>query len=72
MFYLAKSKHANGGAEPRVTKIIQIIRSPTIASDVAKEAVKSLINYAEVNAKLIFENSGIEAILSHFTTHMQV
>jgi hypothetical protein len=66
-----KSKAPNGGVEPRIKTIFDIIRAQGTSREVIQEAIRSLINYAEANAEIIEQCGGLDALMLQFTSHMQ-
>jgi hypothetical protein len=66
---LAKTKGPNKGEEPRLERVIQFIRENPV-SPANKDAIRSLINYAEANVKVFAEKGGLEALLNQLSSHM--
>jgi hypothetical protein len=70
-----KEKGPDGGKEPRITKILDVMRERVQYVNIIREASRALINYAQVNAKLINDSGGFDAIngaMNRFASNEQV
>lgn len=66
----SRSKGPNKGEEPRLEHILSFLKENPL-SPAAKDAIRALINYAEVNAQLISDKGGLDILLSQLSSHMQ-
>lgn len=67
---VAKSKGPNQGVEPRIGKILEQLKKPTMATDAGREALRALINYAEANTKVMADAGAVDIVATQMSTHM--
>jgi hypothetical protein len=60
----------NGGSEPRLVRILDLLKKPSISTDIGREALRALINYAEPNTKLMSDAGAIDVVATQMSTHM--
>ena len=53
----------------RLSKVFDVIKNPKSGNEVVKQAIRSLINYAEVNSSMVTNEIG-EVLLSMFSIQL--
>jgi hypothetical protein len=75
MYLLVKSDSPTGGKDIRVKTLLRHLQHHADESDasiaVRKEALRVLINYAEMNAGIILDDGGIDSLASLLTGYAQ-
>jgi hypothetical protein len=68
---LVKKKGPSQGAEPRLTKIIALLKSTERSADRVKEAMRACLNYAEANVKVFVDGGLLDTMVSLYSAYVQ-
>ncbi|KAI3653253.1 hypothetical protein MP228_001200 [Amoeboaphelidium protococcarum] len=70
MILSRNAKSHKNGEESRIKAIFELLKTPMIPQDVVREAIRSLINFAEHNSKAILDNAWLEVLHQKFAAAM--
>ena len=59
----------NDGQEPRVSKVVVVLNEYMGSAKIVAQAIRALVNFAEINAQQICESEGLDAISMIFNQH---